>query len=56
MTIDGLNEVKLRAFELALDILRDETSGITHLSHEDKLKLDVFALADKIYNYISSVA
>lgn len=52
MTIDGLNEVKLRALEMAIDFLRDESSGIEILKPEDK-KTDVFTLADKIYNYIS---
>lgn len=51
MTIDGLNEVRLRAFELALDIIRDEFSGINCVKPEDKK--DVFTLADKIFNYIS---
>ena len=52
MTIDGVNEVKLHAFELALDIMRDENNGIRHLGNAEDGK-DVFKLADKIYNYIS---
>jgi hypothetical protein len=52
MTIDGLNEVKLRALEMAIDFLRDESAGIDILKPEDK-SIDVFTLANKIYNYIS---
>ena len=52
MTIDGLNEVKLRALEMAIDFLRDESAGINILKPEDK-STDVFTLANKIYNYIS---
>ena len=52
MTIDGLNEVKLRALEMAIDFLRDESAGIDILKPEDK-STDVFTLATKIYNYIS---
>jgi len=51
MTIDGLNEVKLRSIEMAIEILRDENSGMILLNENDKK--DVFTLADKIYNYIS---
>ena len=53
MTIDGLNEVKLRAIEMALDIIRDESCNPTLHIVEDKDKKDLFTLADKIYNYIS---
>ena len=56
MTIDGVNEVKLHALEMAMDVIRDTASGIEHLKPQDKIKLDMFDLADKIYNYISSVA
>lgn len=52
MTIDGVNEVKLHAFELAMEILRDVRSGIALLKINDST-VDVFELADKIYNYIS---
>lgn len=52
MSIDGLNEVRLHALEMAANFLRDESSGISVLKLEDK-KIDVFSLADKIYNYIS---
>ena len=52
MTINGINEIKLHALELARDFLRDEFSGISILKVEDK-KSDVFTLADKIYNYIT---
>lgn len=54
MTIDGVNEVKLHALELAVDFLRDESSGIFILKEDDK-KSDVFTLADKIYNYITEL-
>ena len=52
MTIDGVNEIRLHALELAVDFLRDESSGISILKVDDK-KSDVFTLADKIYNYIT---
>ena len=54
MAIDGINEVKLHALELAVDFLRDESSGISILKEDDK-KSDVFTLADKIYNYITEL-
>ena len=54
MTIDGVNEVKLHTLELAVDFLRDESSGISILKEDDK-KSDVFTLADKIYNYITEL-
>jgi len=51
MTIDGLNEVKLRAIEMAISILQNENEGMSLLNENDKK--DIFTLADKIYNYIS---
>ena len=53
MTIDGLNEIRLKAIEMALDILRDENSGLKIVNAEDKK--DLFTLADKIYTYISKI-
>ena len=52
MTIDGINEVRLHAFELAIEILRDVRSGVSLLKVNESND-DVFTLADKIYNYIS---
>ena len=53
MTIDNVNEVKLHALEMALDIMRDENSGMHHVKDEDKK--DLFTLADKIYKYITDL-
>lgn len=52
MTIDGINEVRLHTFEFAIEILRDVRSGVSLLKANDN-NIDVFTLADKIYNYIS---
>lgn len=51
MTIDSVNEVRLCALQMAIDILKDDSSGFGLLSAADKT--DVFTLADKIYKYIS---
>ena len=54
MLINGLNEVRLKAFEMAFDILRDDYSKTAMLKPEDR-NIDLFTLADKIYIYITNV-
>lgn len=54
MLINGLNEVRLKAIEMAFDIMKDEYSKATMLKTEDR-NIDLFTLADKIYTYITNI-
>ena len=53
MLINGLNEVRLKAIEMALDIMRDEYLRVNIINQEDRK--DLFVLADKIYTYITNI-